>query len=221
MKPGKYRNVTGNILSVVNKGNIILDCGEGSYKQLVDCGIEICNKPLLIWISHSHSDHHMGILTILDEYRRLSNKFSEVFVIVPAVMVPWLSYYEIIIREGFKMKLVTTQQFEEAEIDLGLLIENQFSVQRVRYGPKVDNQFEIHLAENYVELRAHMKDFFGIKDLQVARVEHCPQAYGVKLTLADGRVITYSGDTRPCEAFCKLTENADIMIHEATYTEDL
>ena len=52
-------------------------------------------------------------------------------------------------------------------------------------------------------------------------MEHCPQAYGIKITFADNRSISYSGDTRPCENFCNLAQNSSIMIHEATFTDDL
>ena len=64
MKPGKYRNVSSNLISKPN-ANILLDCGEGTWKQLLDQNIDITNKPLLIWISHVHSDHHLGILNLI------------------------------------------------------------------------------------------------------------------------------------------------------------
>ena len=33
--------------------------------------------------------------------------------------------------------------------------------------------------------------------------------------------ISYSGDTRPCAQFVALSQGVDVMIHEATFTDDL
>lgn len=64
MKPGKYRNVSSILIKLI-KCNILLDCGEGTYKQLIDQNVNICEKPLIIWISHAHSDHHLGMLNLI------------------------------------------------------------------------------------------------------------------------------------------------------------
>jgi ribonuclease Z len=36
-----------------------------------------------------------------------------------------------------------------------------------------------------------------------------------------GRALVYSGDTRPCASIAKLAKNADLLIHEATFTSEL
>jgi ribonuclease Z len=36
-----------------------------------------------------------------------------------------------------------------------------------------------------------------------------------------GRTIVISGDTRPCEEMIRFAKNADILIHEATFTSEL
>ncbi len=35
-----------------------------------------------------------------------------------------------------------------------------------------------------------------------------------------GRSFSYSGDTRPCAAFIEASEGVDLMVHEATFTDD-
>lgn len=64
--PSKYRNVTGLYLHRFGAGGLLLDCGEGTYGQLVRrYGAEGANGVLaglrLIWISHIHADHHAGL----------------------------------------------------------------------------------------------------------------------------------------------------------------
>lgn len=97
MKPGQLRNVSGIIL--VNeklKSNIILDCGEGTFKQIRDENIVLDDKPLIIWISHAHSDHHLGLLQII---YNLSNSHKDIYLIVPAIVVPWLIFFKEILGE--------------------------------------------------------------------------------------------------------------------------
>jgi len=50
---------------------------------------------------------------------------------------------------------------------------------------------------------------------------HCSDTHGVVLHFADGTKISYSGDTRPCEQFIKDSAGVDLMIHEATFLQDL
>ena len=64
--PSKYRNVTGLYLHRFGAGGLLLDCGEGTYGQLVRrYGAEGADGVLaglrLIWISHIHADHHAGL----------------------------------------------------------------------------------------------------------------------------------------------------------------
>ena len=36
-----------------------------------------------------------------------------------------------------------------------------------------------------------------------------------------GKKVTYSGDTIPCEALIELGKNSDVLIHEATFSQEL
>ena len=72
----------------------------------------------------------------------------------------------------------------------------------------------------------------GIRKLTNVPVIHCPQSYGLLIeansffaTSIDTDVETfklvYSGDTRPCDALIEMGLDATILIHEATFEEDL
>ncbi len=54
-------------------------------------------------------------------------------------------------------------------------------------------------------------------------VEHGIEAYGFKIVLYDKKntTIIYTGDTRPCNRVLQEALNADILIHEATFTSDM
>lgn len=44
----------------------------------------------------------------------------------------------------------------------------------------------------------------GIRNIEVCLVHHCPNAYGVAITLEDGWKMVYSGDTMPCQELIKI-----------------
>jgi len=50
----------------------------------------------------------------------------------------------------------------------------------------------------------------------VARVAHPVETYGMRVENA-GRILTYSGDTGPCDALAQLAENADVLLSEAAF----
>ena len=62
--PGKYRNVSSTMIQTSSR-NILLDCGEGTNGQLLRVFGPLLNEELLkiklIFISHLHADHHLGI----------------------------------------------------------------------------------------------------------------------------------------------------------------
>lgn len=63
-------------------------------------------------------------------------------------------------------------------------------------------------------------DACGLSVVQSVPVLHCPEAYGIVIG-ADGWKIVFSGDTRPCERLIECGRGCDLLIHEATFEDDL
>jgi ribonuclease Z len=61
----------------------------------------------------------------------------------------------------------------------------------------------------------------GLTHVKSVLVDHCPGAYGFVLKHQSGWSVTYSGDTRPCEALVKAGLGSTLLIHEATLSDDL
>ena len=57
----------------------------------------------------------------------------------------------------------------------------------------------------------------GISKLLNVKVNHCSQAYGVRIWTDEGWSLVFSGDTRPCNDLIELGKGATILIHEATF----
>lgn len=52
-------------------------------------------------------------------------------------------------------------------------------------------------------------------------VDHCMDAFGFQITFADGKRIVYSGDTRPCDNLIANAHECDLLVNEATMSDDL
>ena len=63
----------------------------------------------------------------------------------------------------------------------------------------------------------------GLCSLRTCGVVHCPSAFGVTMTINHDQPfkLTYSGDTKPCDALVELGLNSTLLIHEATMEDEL
>ena len=68
--PSAYRNVSATLLRLPGCGSYLFDCGEntlGQLKRLYTAPqlAELLRDLKLIWISHLHADHHLGLITVI------------------------------------------------------------------------------------------------------------------------------------------------------------
>lgn len=92
MMPSTYRNVSSICLNFGDQ-HMLMDCGEGSFSQMMDCvgleKIDIFLKNLrVIFISHIHVDHNLGMFKMLAERQESSNRaevpYEVTFILTPA-----------------------------------------------------------------------------------------------------------------------------------------
>lgn len=84
MMPSTFRNVSSISLTVNNSSHILLDCGEGTFSQIIDSygieGIDDYLKNLrMIYITHIHPDHNLGLFKVLAERKELENRLKTEF----------------------------------------------------------------------------------------------------------------------------------------------
>lgn len=79
------------------------------------------------------------------------------------------------------------------------------------------------------------KELLNLAEIGTFKVNHCPNAYGLGMTVVGGMHIMYSGDTRPtynipvaaqilydrCKASEQKSEGKLVLIHEATYDDSM
>jgi len=102
--PSKYRNVSSILLRLGSSPSsyLMLDCGEGTYGTLfrrfgMEQRDQILSQLRAIWISHIHADHHLGLIRILTEHRKLQSNTDKIpctlLIIGPSFLLRWLLDY--------------------------------------------------------------------------------------------------------------------------------
>ncbi|XP_013108117.2 ribonuclease Z, mitochondrial [Stomoxys calcitrans] len=201
--PNKTRNVSAILVQSQDNSYVLLDCGEGTLGQIqrmfgVAKAQEIVKNLKIIYISHLHADHHIGLIGLLTERLKLETnaeeKFQKVMVMAPKQIEPWLNFYQECIhniKESYE--LVGNADMLNEPLDL---------------------------SKTHADL--------GIESIATCMVKHCPHSFGVKLNIRpieDRREeplsLVYSGDSMPCQDLIDLGQNCTILIHEATMEDDL
>lgn len=181
----------------------MLDCGEGSFGQLVRrygwrkaCKVVAALE--CVWISHIHADHHAGLPRLLAVRQEiLGQKAKPLLVIGPRPLRRSLACYA------------------KTEPLLYTYLDNAHTVEGAEIPQAVAPQFKAVLAR------------LGLARLQSVEVHHCAHAYGCVITAdtvaAGGEpwTLVFSGDTMPCPALVKAAKGATVLIHEATFDNEL
>lgn len=194
--PNKTRNTSGILLQISESECLLMDCGEGTFGQLVryfgpNNWLPIIENLKAIYVSHLHADHHIGLIGVL-KARRKANIKSTLYLIAPKQIMTWLHVYD--------------HHFEPV-------------LNTVKLIPSNDLVYNMKIVDEDEENR--LKKALNVSSVFTAPVRHCPNAFGIAITHADGWKITYSGDTMPCRSLIELGMDSDVLIHEATMEDDL
>lgn len=128
--PSQHRNVSATLLRVPGCGSYLMDCGENTLGQLKRMYTapqlaELLQDLKLIWISHLHADHHLGLTSVIkawyeevhgkDEVKRPKPTIMELmldpakiledgkrlFIVGHAHMMRWLEEYSSVEDFGY------------------------------------------------------------------------------------------------------------------------
>lgn len=203
---------------------LLIDCGEGSQRQMLRFGTGLRVERILF--THFHADHYLGVVGLLRTLA-MHDRTEPLVLHGPAPHLHTL--LERIVHLGFE-RMPFGLSFETAsggtEIDrrdyriravavkhrtpaLGWVIEE----------PQRPGVFD---RERAVALGVPVGPLFGA----LQRGESVTTPAGETVHPSDvlgparpGRKVVFSGDTRPCDALVDAARDADVLVHEATFTE--
>jgi ribonuclease Z len=234
--PSKYRNVSSTLLRVPGVGSYLLDCGENTLGQLARIYsseelTDLLRDLRMIWISHMHADHHLGIVSVLkawfhavhgnkhgshggastpaktsDPLKELK-KPGKLFVVSETAMTQYLREYAYVEHYGSEQLILleAIPRWKEGE-----------HLSQFRW-----NGRDVGFDGIFREVAAAMQAATGLSDLSVCSVPHCHGARGVAFTFPDGFKLTYSGDARPSQNLVNIGQGSTVLIHEATFDDEL
>jgi len=197
---------------------ILVDCGEGTQRQLVrSVGLlELTD----VFITHLHLDHWLGLPGLLKSLDLRDRQRPLQVYGPPGVAETLTSMRPIYGRLSFKLEVVE--------------LEPQDTVRRGALEISPVNVRHSTLAYGYVlvederpgrfdaELASALGVAFGP---DFGRLQRGETVNGVKPEQVigeprRGRKLAISGDTAPCETLAIAAHAADLLIHEATFSED-
>jgi len=206
---------------------LIFDCGEGIQRQMIQAGVGFHRKTK-VFITHLHGDHVLGLpgllqtMSLLDRERKLE-------VYGPPGIGDFLNAIQQTVQFHLAFPL------EVFEIRDGNIVseEREYEVHAVWADHVVPN-----LAYAFIE-----KPRPGKFDLEKAKALGIPEGpfwsklqHGSSVKLPSGlvvkskevvgpprpgRKVAYSGDTRPTRSVAELARNADLLIHDGTFDDEL
>lgn len=195
--PSKYRNVSATLLRVPGYGSYLFDCGENTLGQLKRVyggeAPEILRDLKAIWISHLHADHHLGTASVIKAWA----------------------------EETAKDESTKNNKLILSSDDAMIQWAKEYS-QVEDYGWERVEAIPINSTCGYKhDFSPEGTTSFGLTHIKAVGVEHCNNALAVVFDFPNGFKVAYSGDCRPSNAFAKIGKGATLLIHEATFDDEL
>jgi len=226
--PTKTRNVSGVAVKKVNsKLWCLIDCGEGTQHQILRTKLAL-NKLQMILITHIHGDHCYGLPGLLAS-ATMSDRTEPLTIVGPSQIKEFIE----VTQTATQLRLSYAINFICIEDSLGVITGSEFNINVVELSHRVPS-YAFVFSEKDISSR------LDIAKLNNDGIESGPNwgkiQKGLDVTLADGRLIcasdyllsareprkiVVSGDNDTPDLLSETAGSVDVLVHEATYTEDV
>lgn len=226
--PTRDRN-TVSIALTHARDTILLDCGEGTQRQMIDSPVSP-HRIAAILVSHLHGDHFLGIAGLVQSMS-LNGRERPLRIIGPAGTAESVGKLltATVFRPGFQVEVlelsdITRTKVGDLEIDCarashgldGLAYRIRTPLRPGKFDR--DKAIAMGIPEGRLWGRLQRGETVNYVLNGVSRSADPLEVLG---KARKGITVVYSGDTAPCAAVEGLSEGADVLIHEATYSERL
>jgi len=203
---------------------LLFDCGEGTQRQLLRSSVGLVDLRE-IFLTHFHADHYLGLPGMLKTFA-LRDRDLPLTVYGPPGLRELFGALRIVFgRLSYPVELVEVRAGDTLERDGYRLL-----VFPVTHGVS---------AVGYALVEEPRPGRFDVETADALGVPAGPERgalqRGESITLPDGRTLTpdavlgparpgrtvvYPGDTAPSDVVRALAEGADVLVHEASFTEE-
>ncbi|KKH99725.1 ribonuclease Z [Methanosarcina sp. 1.H.T.1A.1] len=220
------RNRNPSAVMINREGELVLfDCGEGTQQQMMRAKTGMMSLSS-IFISHFHADHFLGIPGLIQTMSFLGRKepltiygpegtreFTELFKALGYFNLK----YEI---RGVKLSPGDTVEGESYVVRA---LKTEHSIPSLGYALVENPRPGRFNREKAVELGVPPGPLFAKlqrgNPVEVdGRLVRPEEVMGIP---RPGRTIVYTGDTRPCEAVLEASRDADLLIHDGSFADEM
>ena len=203
---------------------ILVDCGEGTQRQLLRSSVGLVELTDVL-LTHYHADHYLGLPGMLKTFALRGREAPMTVYGPPGLRDLFGSLRRIFGKLTFELRLEEVQPGEALErgeyrivpfkVDHGVPAQGYALVEDPRPG-----RFDVGSA---TALGVPEGPLFGALqrgeavDLAVGSTVRPEQVLG---PARPGRKVVISGDTRPARTVLEAANEADVLVHDATFSED-
>ncbi|MEM4473304.1 MAG: ribonuclease Z [Archaeoglobaceae archaeon] len=220
--PSPDRN-TSAIFVQYSKYRFLFDCGEGTQRQIIAAKLGFRNLDH-IFITHMHTDHFIGIFGLI-ETLSLNGREKELNFYTPKPNV-LKTLFDLFGYENLNFELKVKKASDGDEFCFPgfkiVAFKTEHIVQSVGYAlieddkRKFDREKALALgippSPLYARLKRGETIFWNGKMITPEMVLG---------ELKKGRKVVYTGDTRPCERTVEIARDAELLIHDASFSDEL
>ena len=223
-RPTVERNVTS--VAMIREGETLLfDCGEGTQRQMMRYGISFALED--IFFTHMHADHMLGVIGLFrtlslqgrTEPMRLWGPRGSASLLRQAIALgserqPFpFEINEVtpespIERKGYSIVPYPVDHKDRIALGFALVEEIRLG----RFNP--EKARELGIPEGPAWGRIHKGQPVTLDD---GRVIEPSMLVGPSRA---GRRVVFTGDTRPSASTVEISNGADLLIHEATFSDE-